>query len=319
MTATQRAGGSAYLDLFAGPGQVRMPTGVVIDGSPLIAAQAKPSFSRLFWSDADPRNAASLRAHHADFPDRHIDVLEGDANALIDGILTQVSRTHPALAFLDPEGSELAWETVRKISVHKPPPHNKIEQFILFATDTGIVRFFPRDPSKLTYADRLDRMLPDPVAWRGLYALRDRLDPAEFRRRLLGLYVAGMQQLGYRHVPEPRLVCRPDGRPLYFMVFERRGYPLPQLVETVWRGGLQWLGRLCGVMTASLANNARPLSTDGPARPAETSSRRRNADRGQAVEGHSALSRRGLTGLWVRTTAPRRCALLADRYLDEQN
>lgn len=219
MKVTQRAGGSAYIDLFAGPGQVRLPTGAVIDGSPLIAAQATPSFSRLFWSDADPGNAASLRAHRAGFPDRHIDVLEGDANALIDGILADVSRTQPALAFLDPEGSELAWETVRKISAHKPPPHNKIEQFILFATDTGIVRFFPRDPSKLTCADRLDRMLPDPAAWRGLYALRDRLAAAEFRRRLVGLYVHGMQQLGYRHVPEPRLVCRPDGRPLYFMVF----------------------------------------------------------------------------------------------------
>ncbi len=122
MKATQRAGGSAYLDLFAGPGQVRMPTGVVIDGSPLIAAHATPSFSRLFWSDADPDNAASLRAHRADFPDRHIDVLEGDANALIDGILTDVSRTQPALAFLDPEGSELAWDLRRSARPYAPGP-----------------------------------------------------------------------------------------------------------------------------------------------------------------------------------------------------
>jgi three-Cys-motif partner protein len=148
MKATQRAGGSACLDLFAGPGQVRLPTGELIDGSPLIAAQAMPSFSRLFWSDADPGNAASLRAHRGDFPDRHIDVLEGDANALIDGILTDVSRTQPALAFLDPEGSELAWETVRKISAHKPPPHNKIEQFILFATDTGYRALLPARPKQ---------------------------------------------------------------------------------------------------------------------------------------------------------------------------
>jgi three-Cys-motif partner protein len=219
MIATQRAGGSAYIDLFAGPGQVQLPTGTVIDGSPLIAARASPPFSRLFWSDSDPGNVASLRAHAADFANRNIAVLEGDANTLIDTILPDVHRMQPALAFLDPEGSELAWETVQKIAAHKPGGQNKIEQFILFASDTGIVRFFPRDPSKLVYADRLDRMLPDPIAWRSLYSLRARLDAAEFRRRLLGLYVSGMKQLGYRHVPEPRLVCRPDGRPLYFMVF----------------------------------------------------------------------------------------------------
>jgi len=39
MLATQRAGGSAYIDPFAGPGEVRLPTGVVIDGSPLVAAK----------------------------------------------------------------------------------------------------------------------------------------------------------------------------------------------------------------------------------------------------------------------------------------
>jgi three-Cys-motif partner protein len=219
MLATQRAGGSAYIDPFAGPGQVRLPTGVVIDGSPLVAAKASPPFSRLFWSDSRPSNTASLGAHRADFPSRNITVLEGDANVLIDDILAKVSHTQPALVFLDPEGSELAWETVRKIAVHKLPPHNKIEEFILFATDAGIVRFFPRDPTKPTYSNLIDRMLPDPAAWRALYALRKQLDPAEFRRRLVGLYVSGLKQLGYRHVPEPRLVCRPDGRPLYFMVF----------------------------------------------------------------------------------------------------
>jgi hypothetical protein len=41
----------------------------------------------------------------------------------------------------------------------------------------------------------------------------------EFRRRRLEEYGLGLQRLGYRHVPPPRLVCRPDGRPLYFMVF----------------------------------------------------------------------------------------------------
>jgi three-Cys-motif partner protein len=219
MKATQNAGGSYYIDLFSGPGQVEMEDGQIIDGSPLIAARASPPFARLFWVDADPSNAASLRAHRQDFPNRAIDVFEADANEVINVILDGVPVTQPAVAFLDPEGSELHWETIRRIAFHKPSPRNKIEQFILFHTDTGIVRFFPREPAKMVHADRLDRMLPDPGAWRDLYGLRLKLDGPEFRRRLVGLYVDGLRGLEYRYVPDPRLICRPDGRPLYFMVF----------------------------------------------------------------------------------------------------
>jgi len=128
-------------------------------------------------------------------------------------------KTYPVLAFLDPEGSELDWATIEKIARHKQSKRYKIEQFILFPSDTGIIRFFPRDPSKLTYGDKLDRMLPSPAGWRALYKLRDELTAAEFRRRLLNEYVSGLKALGYKHVPSPRLVCKPDGRPLYFMVF----------------------------------------------------------------------------------------------------
>ncbi len=219
MKATQRAGGSYYIDLFSGPGQCCLDDGTIIDGSPLIAAKATPPFARQFWVDADPRNAASLRAHRDDFPNRGIEVIQGDANLAIDGILRLIPTTQPALAFLDPEGSELAWKTICKIAAHKRPEYLKIEQFILFATDTGIVRFFPHDHKKMIYADKLDRMLTDPAAWRALYALRDTLTAAEFRRRLLSLYVNGLRCLGYQHVPDARLVRRPDGRPLYFMVF----------------------------------------------------------------------------------------------------
>src|SRR5260370_38880487 len=69
MKATQRAGGSAYLDLLAGPGQVRLPTDVVIDGSPLIVAHATPSFCRLVWSYSDPGNGASILPALSVLPD----------------------------------------------------------------------------------------------------------------------------------------------------------------------------------------------------------------------------------------------------------
>jgi len=172
---------------------------------------------------AGPPSAAerqlSLRAHRQDYSSLQIEVRQGDANVVVDDILKILPKTQPVLAFLDPEGSELDWATIEKIARHKQGKPYKIEQFILFPSDTGIIRFFPRDAAKLVYEDKLDRMLPSAAGWRALYKLRDQLTTAEFRRRLLNEYVSGLKALGYKHVPQPRLVCKPDGRPLYFMVF----------------------------------------------------------------------------------------------------
>ena len=218
MQATLRAGQRYYIDLFAGPGQCRMSDGELIDGSPVIAAKADPPFTRQFWVDAGRANAASLRLHREGFPDRAIDVLQADANRAVDDILTQLPRTFPTFAFLDPEGSELAWATVAKLAAHKTNGR-KIELFVHFASDTGILRFLPHDPTKAVNDARLDHMMPSPSRWRALYARRGQLSVPEFRRALVAEYMEGLRDLGYRHVLEPRLLRRPDNHPLYFMVF----------------------------------------------------------------------------------------------------
>lgn len=218
MKATQKAGGSYYLDLFAGPGQCEMPDGEIIDGSPLIAAKARPAFTRQFWVDDRSANAQSLRAHREDYPDRAITILDGDANTAVEQILRELPRTYPTFAFLDPEGSELSWTTVARLASHKTNGR-KVELFIHFATDTGILRFFPHDPSKAANDRLLDRMMPSPLRLRALYAQRATLSTADFRRALVHDYMRGLSELGYRHVLEPRLIRRPDRKPLYFLVF----------------------------------------------------------------------------------------------------
>ena len=65
MMATQSANSRYYLDLFAGSGQSQLEGGEILDGSPLIAAQAQPNFSRLFWVDSVRRNAASPNLRHS--------------------------------------------------------------------------------------------------------------------------------------------------------------------------------------------------------------------------------------------------------------
>jgi three-Cys-motif partner protein len=211
-----------YLDLFAGPGQNQIEeTGEVIDGSPLIALRAGPPyFTRLFWVDASKRNVASLEEHRRDYPDRAVEIFHGDANLRVDDILGVLPRNAPVFCFLDPRGGELAWQTIAKLARHKP--ENKVELFILFAYNQGLVRLLPHDPTKLHHADVLDRVMPEPIGWRRVYQQRieGNTRPGEFRLAFLDEYVRGLkEQLGYRYVPAPRLVPTPHGRPLYFMVF----------------------------------------------------------------------------------------------------
>jgi three-Cys-motif partner protein len=221
LKATMRAGKRYYLDLFAGSGECEMEDGQRFDGSPLIAAKGSPSFTHMSWVDANARNAASLRAHATDFPSCSITVVEGDANSVVGTILSTLPQQFPVLAFLDPEGSELHWSTIQQLARHKGAGANKIELFILFAYNMGIVRFFPRDPSKMTttWAAILDRVFPDPQRWRAAYERRRALTASEFRRLLLDEYVSGLKRLGYKFVPPPRLIHHQDGRALYFMVF----------------------------------------------------------------------------------------------------
>ena len=217
MVATRNAPARYLLDLFAGPGQSRLEDGELLDGSPLIAAKATPSFTRLFWVEARGENARSLEAHRADYPDRNITILQRDANAAVGDVLSMVPRNAATLAFLDPEGAELQWSTIARLARHKQ--RNKIELFILFAYDMGIVRLFPRNPAGLKFQATLDRFMPDPDGWRRVYEQRATLSVSGFRLAILNEYTSGLRKLGYQHVPPPRLIGKPDGRSLYFMIF----------------------------------------------------------------------------------------------------
>lgn len=223
LPATRRAAERYYIDLFAGPGENRIrETGQTIDGSPLVALKAgPPQFTHLFWVDAERRNGLSLQAHSEDYPRKKITVLVGDANEKIDDILQLLPRHFPVFAFLDPEGAELHWETVRRLAEHKAPGQTKVELFILFAYNQGLVRLLPHDPSKMVHEQALDRVMPNPEGWRRVYRSRlsGQAGPFQIRREMLNEYVQGLVSLGYAFVPPPKLVPRPQGQPLYFLIF----------------------------------------------------------------------------------------------------
>src|SRR4030095_7539652 len=160
LKATTKAHRRYYVDLFAGPGQVSADHGATVtDGSPLVALRAgPPAFTQLFWVEQKEAFADSLRAHRGEHSDRDIVVYQGDANNTVDEVLGTLPRTYPVLAFLDPRGPELAWETVRKLAAHKAPGFPRIELLILFPYNMAVARLMPLDTSRMVSDQRLDRL-----------------------------------------------------------------------------------------------------------------------------------------------------------------
>lgn len=106
-----------YIDLFAGPGknQIR-ETSKVILGSPLLALSTKYPFSGYYFVEQNENNLQALVNRCNVTPlSRNIKFFQEDCNNAIKKIITEIGQDYPFslnLAFLDPEGLELKWDTI---------------------------------------------------------------------------------------------------------------------------------------------------------------------------------------------------------------
>ena len=206
--AKKRWSGLHYIDLFAGPGVLRVkPSNELIWGSPLIAAQAEPRFGQIHVCEQDEK---SFEALHARF--KRIEqptqpqVLHGNANELVEQIVRAIPRKALSLAFLDPYGLHLDFATLR----------------VLAELRADLVIFFPDHLDALrnweeVYKDQadsnLDRVLGT-TEWRS--ALEN--EPAEKRPQILqDIYVSQIRNLGYEHFDYERILSH--GHPLYKLIF----------------------------------------------------------------------------------------------------
>lgn len=159
-TASKGQTERVYLDAFAGEGTgLDRLTGEEFHGSARIALEAGEGagFTRFRFFELG-RKAAELEARlRADYPNRDIKVLEGDCNTTIPAALAELRPLNwaPTFAFLDPDGMELAWETIAALAEHKRgyraagwlKPEFKTELWLLFPT-SGIVRTLALEEEK---------------------------------------------------------------------------------------------------------------------------------------------------------------------------
>ena len=226
--ATQTAPNRVYVDAFAGdPHNVIKGTGREFPGSPELALRASPPFTHIRLFEKNPSRAKRLRELATRGGVSGLQVVEGDCNEEMAGVLRGLPVQAPTFAFLDPDGMELRWKTIWAIADHKRAyaertGRSKVEMWILFCT-SGIVRMLG---SKREEAVR--RGFPHKVAelygargpWERIWEARlsGELEPGDAKKAYLYLYMDRLADLGYKH-----LLVRPikpnRGNELYAMIF----------------------------------------------------------------------------------------------------
>lgn len=119
--APKGRGGAAFIDLFSGPGVVRVrESGEIRDGSPLVAFRhAASPFSRLLLCDLDAANARALRVRTASEASRVV-VVEGDCNESIDQITSGIPDHGLNIALVDPFALRaLKFSTLERLAAFK--------------------------------------------------------------------------------------------------------------------------------------------------------------------------------------------------------
>lgn len=116
--APKGRGGAAFIDIFAGPGMLRVrDTGEIREGSPLIAFNHREApFSRLVFCDKDPDNVAALQMRTAGDAGR-VKVILGDSNMKVDDIAAEIPDRGFNIALVDPYAlSALKFTTLERLA-----------------------------------------------------------------------------------------------------------------------------------------------------------------------------------------------------------
>jgi three-Cys-motif partner protein len=216
-----------YIDVFAGPGKCRIErTGQILLGSPLIALTTEYPFTDYFFVDIDPGNIEVLRKRCSySALAQTVNIIPGDCNAVVDDVIRHIQAVDnrfiegiwPSLnlAFLDPEGFELKWETVAKLA-----SINRMDMIVNFPIG-GLNRFMPIAVEQEHC--QIDDFFGG-TEWRHVY--REHTGRSGMARALLDLYKDKLVALGYQDVrggeeTGDEVLIRNTQRqaPLYYLVF----------------------------------------------------------------------------------------------------
>ena len=221
-----------YIDLLAGSGKNRIKgTNQILLGSPLLALTTKHPFTGYYFSDKDNEKveALELRCEGCHLHNR-VSIRQGDCNEVVNIVVSELrtyERRSLNLAFLDPQGMELQWNTVAKLASIKRM------DLIIYYPDMGLARNLGL-MARTSGETKLDRFFGG-YEWREIFL--EWQGKRGLYRRLIELYKSKLTELGYTDVfrgdedlgDEPLIRSHFRNAPLYRLIFASKdnlGYKL---------------------------------------------------------------------------------------------
>lgn len=201
-----------YVDLFSGPGVLSVE-GTRYPGSGTLAANMPKPFDKMIFCELEAESAEALRSRLSTYlADQRSTVLQGDCNALIGEVISQIPEESLTLAFVDPPGLEASFGMLQRLAEGR-----NVDLLILVPTEMNATRnlehyFLPQEHSKL------DRMLGAGADWRLRYAKIVNQTRPNVSRMIVDVYKAQLQGvLNYIYFGEE--VIRYRNMPIYRILF----------------------------------------------------------------------------------------------------
>lgn len=228
----------SYIDLFAGTGKFKVEgSGDVHLGSSLVALTTKHPFTHYYFAEYSPENIEVLKTRSTLLPFKK-KFYTGDANSEVKKIVKELMRVDKEflpgkwpslnLAFLDPDGLELEWNTVKQLA--------RVDRMdmVIHYSQSGLTRNF-----ELCYTTDeetiIDRFFGD-QEWRKIYQKwRNKASKKGLHRELMDYYQAKLAALGYVDIasPEPLMKTSQTNAPLYRLIFASKH----ELGHKFWKQG----------------------------------------------------------------------------------
>jgi len=204
--------GLAYVDLFAGSGVCRIEGSARrIPGSPLIAACSLKAFTKILLCEMDPGRASACEARiRRVAPNAATTFFEGDCNEKVREIARHIPTGALTLAFIDPQGLDIAFETVSTLACC-----GRVDLLILLADAVDFVRNV--DTYLANPASKLDRFLGPDSDWRAKWHAMGSTEGPKARKFVGDVYRDQLGRLGYIKFGTKSI--RGPAGPLYRLIY----------------------------------------------------------------------------------------------------
>lgn len=107
-----------YIDAFAGTGSVVVKIAgerVEVAGSASIAVACSPAFDRMVFIEMEAKKVRALE-HLVKTAQSEVEIIQADTNVALPQCIAKLGANDRAVAFLDPFGMQLAWQTLEAIA-----------------------------------------------------------------------------------------------------------------------------------------------------------------------------------------------------------